>query len=114
MDSEEHNRGTGVGNDKILDNRCRISNELNIPVIARTPVLPGYNDSEGNMRAMGRFLTERIPTCREVNLLPYHKLGEGKREQLEYEESQFHTYVPSEQEMETLRQFIREYGLNVK
>ncbi|MBT9775477.1 glycyl-radical enzyme activating protein [Clostridium sp. MCC353] len=114
MDSGEHKRGTGVGNEKILDNLCRISNELNIPVIARTPMLPGYNDSEGNMRAMGQFLTERVPTCREVNLLPYHKLGEGKREQLEYEESQFHTYVPSEQEMETLRQFVREYGLNVK
>ena len=114
MDSDEHKKGTGVGNEKILYNLCRISNELNIPVIARTPVLPGYNDQESNMRAMGEFLTERIPTCREVNLLPYHKLGEGKREQLEYEESQFHTYVPSDQEMETLRQIVREYGLNVK
>ncbi|MBS6646724.1 MAG: glycyl-radical enzyme activating protein [Clostridiaceae bacterium] len=114
MDSDEHKKGTGVGNEKILNNLCRISNELNIPVIARTPVLPGYNDQESNMRAMGEFLTERIPTCREVNLLPYHKLGEGKREQLEYEESQFHTYVPSDQEMETLRQIVREYGLNVK
>ena len=114
MDSDEHKKGTGVGNEKILNNLCRISNELNIPVIARTPVLPGYNDQESNMRAMGDFLTERIPTCQEVNLLPYHKLGEGKREQLEYEESQFHTYVPSDQEMETLRQIVREYGLNVK
>lgn len=114
MDSAEHKRGTGAGNERILDNLYRISNELGLPVVARTPVIPGYNDSESNMRAMGRFLKEKVPTCREVNLLPYHKLGEGKRDQLEYEKSQFHTYVPSEEEMETLRQIVREYGLTVK
>ncbi|PNV60684.1 glycyl-radical enzyme activating protein [Clostridium sp. chh4-2] len=114
MDSEAHKRGTGVGNERILDNLYRISNELKIPVIARTPVIPGYNDQPENMKAMGEFLSQKIPTCQEVNLLPYHKLGEGKRDQLEYEETQFHTHVPSEEEMETLRQIIREYGITVK
>lgn len=114
MDSEAHKQGTGAGNERILENLYRISNELQIPVIARTPVIPGYNDQIDNMKAMGEFLSEKIPTCQEVNLLPYHKLGEGKRDQLEFEGTQFHTYVPSEEEMELLRQTIREYGIIVK
>ena len=114
MDSQKHEEGTGVGNEKILDNLRRISNELGIPVIARTPVIPGYNDQESNMHAMGKFLSENIPTCIEVDLLPYHKLGEGKRDQLEDGNPHFETHVPSEEEMEALRQIVRGYGFTVK
>lgn len=114
MDNERHKSGTGAGNELILSNLHRLSAELGLPVIARMPFLPGYNDSPENLRAMGAFLKSQVPTCQEVNLLPYHNLGEGKRVQLEYEGEIFETHVPSEEELERARGILREYGLVVK
>ncbi len=114
MDSQQHKVCTGVGNERILENLERISGELQIPVIVRTPMIPGYNDQESNLHAMGRFLSTRIPTCVEVNLLPYHNMGEGKRRELEEGEPELQTHVPSEVEMERLREILRGYGLTVK
>ena len=115
MDSEAHKKYTGVPNEQILENLRRLSSELNIPVIARTPLIPGVNDSEENLRAMGAFLRDNVPTLKEVNLLPYHRLGEGKWEQLEdYSHQEPDTHVPSEDEMERCRSILREYRLNVK
>lgn len=114
MDPEQHRYGTGVDNELILSNLVRLSQELQIPVIARTPILPGYNDTDDNMHAMGTFLRDQVPTCKEINLLPYHKLGEGKRIQLEGDEEPFETRVPTEEEMEHLRQILRSYGFIVK
>lgn len=114
MDSQQHKICTGVGNERILENLERISAELRIPVIARTPIIPGYNDQESNMHAMGEFLSTKIPTCLEVNLLPYHNMGEGKRQELEAGVPEFQTHVPSEEEMEHLREIFRRYGLKAK
>ena len=114
MDSEAHKKGTGVGNERILDNMKKISKNLKLPIIARVPIVPGYNDSAENMDSIGKFLKEEIPTCIEVNLLPYHSMGEGKNDQLEIPESGFKSYTPSEEKMETLREILRTHGLKVK
>ena len=114
MDTSEHKKCTGVGNELILDNLKRLSNELKMPVVARTPIVPGYNNSKENIKAMAKFLSEKIPTCVEVNLLPYHNLGEGKNEQLEEEKKEFKSFPPSEEEMEQLKEIIADHGLNVK
>ncbi len=115
MDGEKHRQYTGVSNERILENLRRLSAELGIPVIARTPLIPGVNDDEANLRAMGTFLREQVPTLREVDLLPYHRLGEGKWAQLEAaEHREVDTHVPGETELEACRKLLREYGLNVK
>lgn len=114
MDSGKHREGTGVPNETILKNLVRLSEECHIPVIVRTPVIPGFNDTLENMNAMGVFISQKLPTCLEVNLLPYHNLGDGKRMQLEAENPVYDSYVPTEEQMEKLRNEIRKYGLVVK
>lgn len=114
MQDQAHNRCTGTGNRLILENLKRISTEMKLPVVARTPIVPGYNDTEENMELMGAFLKEEAPTCMEVNLLPYHALGEGKVQQLERKNTNFKSYPPSETRMEELRNIIRAYGFKVK
>jgi pyruvate formate lyase activating enzyme len=114
MDSEKHKKYTGVNNERILDNLIKLSNEMRVPVIARTPIIPGYNDSDENIHAMGKFLAEKIPTCVEVNLLPYHRLGESKTEQLEQDKGDFYSESPSDGEMDRLKTIITEYGLKAK
>lgn len=112
MDSAMHRKGTGVGNERILENLARISGEMSIPIIARTPIIPGYNDTEENAHLMAAFLRDNVKTCKEVDLLPYHSLGVGKKSQLE-EDSVFISHAPGEGEMEHLRTIIRSYGIEV-
>lgn len=115
MDSEAHQKYTGAPNEQILENLRRLSAELGIPVIARTPLIPNVNDGAENLRSMGAFLRDNVPTLREVNLLPYHRLGEDKWEQLENRShKEPDTHVPSEDELERCRSILREYGLTVK
>jgi pyruvate-formate lyase-activating enzyme len=44
------------------------------------PVVPGFNDSVDNAEAIAAFVTEIGQS--EINLLPFHRLGASKYEQL--------------------------------
>lgn len=112
MDSTEHKRGTGVGNTLMLQNMIKVSQEAKLPVIARVPVISGYNNTEENFHAMGQFLAEQVLTCQEVDLLPYHRLGEAKFEQLEKADAVFHGCEPDN--LERLREILKTYGLMAK
>lgn len=79
MDSATHKKLVGVPNELILDNIRHIHQDLHIPVILRVPVIPGYNDSEENLREVGLFAAS-LGEDVEVNLLPFHKIGESKSE----------------------------------
>lgn len=114
MDSEMHQTGTGVGNELILENLKKLSNELKKPIVVRTPIMPGFNSSDENITAMAEFIRDNLPSCIEVNLLPYHNLGEGKKTQLDRDDA-FLCSVPEPELMEHLRDIIRDItGLVVK
>ena len=114
MDSELHKKYTGLGNEKILENLINISAKTECTIIVRCPVIPGCNDSEENMHALGRFLVENNIRCSEINLLPYHNMGESKLEQLEPNAESFTSHTPTENELENLRSILRGYGFIVK
>ena len=76
MDSDEHYKWTGQHNETILENLKKISNHGN-EIIVRTPVIPGINDSEDNIRKTAEFLVT-VPTVQKYELLAYHKLGINK------------------------------------
>lgn len=114
MDSARHKQYTGQGNELILSNLERISAETQCRIIVRCPVIPPCNDGPEEMHALGRFLTEKRIRCSEINLLPYHNLGEGKRDQLEPGDEGFRTQTPPDWEMEALRDILRGYGFVVK
>jgi len=80
MDPVKHKKYTGVSNRLIPDNARRASHKLSIPMWARIPVIPGYNDSPENIEVTARFITEELGNCvKRVNLLPYHhRLGGNK------------------------------------
>lgn len=79
MDSAEHQRLTGIGNELILANARKLG-EMEFPVLIRTPLIPGYNDTQANLEQMGEFLRQ-TGLC-SVELMPYHKLGESKYQAL--------------------------------
>lgn len=84
MDGERHKALTGVGNQLILENIRRLCQELprrGGRVILRLPLVPGYTDSPENVAATARFAAGLEGTP-ELNLLPYHNLGESKYEMI--------------------------------
>ena len=75
-DREGHRRWTGAYNDHTKQN-IQNAAELGIPVLLRTPVVPGVNDREDEIAAIARFAAG-IPTLICYELLPYHPLGLAK------------------------------------
>lgn len=81
MDSRLHKAQTGVGNEQVLSNlRALKRSGWNRRIILRTPIIPGYNDSFENAKATVDFMKEN--GYFEINLLPFHRLGTSKWEQL--------------------------------
>ena len=110
MDSETHRRLTGVPNETILANIRRVRRDLGVPVILRMPLVPGLNDDEANLDALGRFAAELDA---EVNLLPYHRMGESKNEGLG-RPKKLGVVPPEEAHMARCRAVAARYGAAVK
>ena len=82
MDDHAHKLQTGVGNKLILENIERTA-ELNKKLVIRIPVMPAFNDDEGNIKATGAFIRDVLQNrVLQVQLLPYRKLGTAKYESL--------------------------------
>ena len=114
MDPERHRKYTGVDNARILENLKKMSNQMNCEIWVRVPVIPGYNDDKENILATARFVKENIHNCTQIHLLPFHRLGEGKYEQLEKEPNGFSGTVPDDSYMETLRGYVRDIGIECR
>lgn len=113
MDSDMHQKLTGVPNERILDNLKHIYNKLSIPVVVRIPVIPGFNSSCENMEAVSKFVKQQLSQEVEINLLPYHRLGDSKWESLNLPQKQL-IEIPSNDLLTSLGKIIESYGLTVK
>ena len=76
MDDNTHRKLTGVSNRLILEN-LRLVSANNTPVYLRIPVIPDYNDSDENLRAVCDF-SKDLPSLVEIHLLPLHHLGKAR------------------------------------
>ena len=112
MDSAEHERLTGVSNAPILENARRIRHELHLPIHARIPLVPGWNDDLANLEATARFIAEELGLDTPVHLHPYHRFGEGKYESLGRIAATPPT-PPADDEVERAKQVFAEFGLHV-
>ncbi len=111
MDSEQHLRGTGVPNELILDNARRIHHELRIPIFARVPVLPGFNDSDENMSATARFIATELHSSVPVHLIGFHGFGEGKRARLERAPMSLSLTAPDQAKLQHIQEIFASCGL---
>ena len=112
MDSGEHERVTGVPNERIKENFEYIV-KSGTPLVVRIPYIPGFNDSDSNMEATARYVAGILPGA-EVHLLPYHNYGSGKYEALGREYPMGDLERPSKEQMEHSRQIFEQYGLDCK
>lgn len=97
-DSKLHLKYAGVRNEQIKENFKKL-NELGVPIIARTPVIPQIEQGIPKISEFLRGLKNVI----RYELLPYHPLGKEKEKALGMEPKAFS--VPDKQTMKELNQY---------
>lgn len=77
MDAEKHRTFTGRSNALILENLAKLCRHFpELSVIVRTPVVPGFNDTEADLGAIVDYV-QGFPGVK-YELLAYHRFGEAK------------------------------------
>ena len=109
MDPILHKEATGQDNELILENLIRLSKMHTGRIIVRIPVIVGYNDSIKNMEESGRFIRRFVPNCHEINLLPYHNLGEDKYVQMGITDRNVVFRTPEPEELEKCKSILANY-----
>lgn len=80
IDSGEHKKLTGMGNEHILAFAEHLR-DLGIPVWIRHVVVPGITDQHDELFALGEFLST-LTNLKALDVLPYHDMAKPKYENL--------------------------------
>jgi pyruvate formate lyase activating enzyme len=80
INPDTHKAFTGVDNSLIIENLKKLS-ETGKEIWIRTPVIPGFNDTESEMTQIADLLSP-LSGIRQITLMPYHTLGASKYETL--------------------------------
>jgi pyruvate formate lyase activating enzyme len=110
MGGEAHRRFTGAGNDVILRNLGALAATAK-PVVVRFPMVPGVNDGKEEIAQMTGFL-HRIG-LRNVDLLPWHSIGEEKHKRLGLDSPSGEFGEPPAERVEEVAAALRRGGLRV-
>lgn len=110
MDSRKHKEYTGHGNEKILSNFREFCRDYPKTVKkVRTPIIPGFNDREEEIKEILRFLKGRENVTYEP--LPYHSFGKGKYKALGRDYPMGDKKLDPDR-MEKIRRLVTESGLS--
>ncbi len=103
MDAAKHKAFTGKSNEVMLQNARKVAESGQTELIIRVPVVPTFNDTPAEIIEIARFANS-LPNVKQLHLLPYHRLGQDKYEQLgrDYTLAQITPMEP--EQIENLRQ----------
>ncbi|MBN1672041.1 MAG: glycyl-radical enzyme activating protein [Kiritimatiellae bacterium] len=100
---------TGMPSTQVLRNLRRVA-AAGKPVWIRIPLVPGCNDADADLHQMGRLLAD-LASVQRVEILRYHPLGEGKREQLGMSGPPVRPTPPTREYAERKARVLREHGV---
>ena len=112
MNEDRHAEWTGVSNRLIHENIERAAQVCK--VILRIPLIPGFNDSRENISETAFFAKGLGANVLRLELLPYHKFGMHKYEELDriYEIESIEP--PSDEHMRRLQELACAIGIDVE
>ena len=106
MDPAKHKEFTGRSNELMLENAKKIAESGKCRLSIRIPVIPTFNDTEEEIRAIAEYAKE-LPGTEKIHLLPYHRLGQDKYEGLGREYLMKEILPPPAERMERLLKTAR-------
>lgn len=109
--SDQHRKGTGIGNELILQNLQTVL-DTGIELLVRIPVIPQFNDSLEDARQFAR-LFQKIGV-KKVELLPFHQFGLKKYEQLGRDYAMKNVAQLHAEDLQGYKRTLEESGLMVK
>ncbi|MGN2370744.1 choline TMA-lyase-activating enzyme [Clostridium cagae] len=115
IDSDRHFQLTGVRNEQILGNlKELIRRKYNVKI--RMPLLKGVNDSNEDIENVMKFLIQfkDYKNFKGIDLLPYHKMGVNKYNQLGIEYPIEGDPSLNNEDLDKIESWIKKYDLTVK
>jgi pyruvate formate lyase activating enzyme len=110
LNPEKHKRSAGIDNKLILTNFQKLCKSFpKMCIVVRTPVIPGFNDSPEDIKAIVDFIND-VGGSSEYELLPYHGFGEPKYQQLGKEYPLSALSPPPQEHMAMLRKVVQSGG----
>ncbi|MBB6696637.1 choline TMA-lyase-activating enzyme [Clostridium algidicarnis] len=115
IDSDTHLKLTGVRNEQILENLQELF-RLKYNVKIRMPLLKGVNDSKEDIERAMEFLKpyKDYKNFKGVDLLPYHKMGVNKYNQLNVEYPIKDDPSLKDEDLDRIEGWISKYDLKVE
>lgn len=113
MDPVVHKEKTGVDNALILDNAVQADAAVS-SMRVRLPYIPGFNDSEENLHALGKFVSEKLKHTDRIDVLPYHSTGESKADRIGGEYPFQEGTEQTKADIDRAKTILRSYGITVK
>jgi len=112
MDSTEHEKLTGVRNERILDNLRALANDPQIheKVWIRMPLIKDVNDGDENIRATADLMKEL--RLGRVSLLGYHEMGIAKARNTGAAYMKFE--APSDERMKEIKEVFQSIGMKAE
>lgn len=101
-----HRKVTGVGREKPTA-FARMLSSAGIPIWIRYVLVPGYTDSEVDLKAAAAFI-QTLENVRKIEVLPYHSMGSFKWEQLGFAYPLEGVPAPDEKDVEKARRLLSE------
>ena len=77
MNPRKHKEFTGRSNELMIENAMKIAKSGMTELSIRVPVIPGFNDTEEEIRQIAAY-TATLPNVKRMHLLPYQRLGQDK------------------------------------
>jgi pyruvate formate lyase activating enzyme len=111
IDAERHITAVGVPNARILENARRLG-ETGVPLIVRTPIVPGINDDDETIAEIATFVAG-LPSLVAYELLRFHAMATSKYESLGMSYRAATLTAPSKKRMTALADVARRQGIEV-
>ncbi len=109
IDPGKHKEFTGRSNELILENAKKIAESGKTNLVIRVPVVPGFNDTVEEIRAIAEF-ADHLADVKKIHLLPYHRLGQDKYEGLGRAYLLKELLPPENDKMDTLKKTVERYS----